>query len=776
MAVNVDRHLETFQSNVYPAMLKELADHLGVSMASLDRLGLGWVPIVKFKKGFNYQGWWVIPERDDKGEPVGLSLRSTSDFKVMFPGTKHGLIYAINPEHRRGSVGYKPGQQNWIRIAEAGIECPVCGKPDGCLISAEDPGDPRAAICIRQKDGANKPMRFGYLHILKEEGHISKTASLLSASDLPVLVVEGMTDTATALDMGFEAVGRPSNLACMDMLKDVLRGRKVIVIGENDEINPATGKRPGEEGMIAACQVLRTVCPEVKRILPPPGVKDLRAWKTAHDLTADDLLAYVEANAETKTDDVVIPDHRPLTYAQSYLMGNFRMAGRYTLRSFKNMWFKFKQGKYVMQEDYNVEKPLYPWAHNKYVNVENAKGETSIKRVEANKGWVTNVVDAMHAETMVDGIEAPCWINDAIGPNPKELIVFGNGIMHVPAYLAGEEDYMMDPTPDLFTLACLPFAFDPTAQCLEWRKFLRSSLGDEHDKIKLLQEYMGYCMTTDTSEHKFLILRGVTASGKSTIIDVVRELVGGDHFATPKFKDLMSDFGLAPLVGTLVAAMPDFRLPQNGDNMAVLELILNIVGEDAVQINRKFKDHLKNHKLMTRFLFGTNEFPSLPDHSGALKRRMMICEFKRSFAGREDRALRDKLAAEIPGIAVWALEGYRRLKEQNGFTEPVSMRDALSEWHRDASPVGTFIEECVEIKDGSEIVKQDLYNAFRQWCEERSIHPMSFSNFKQRFVASMPSTVGMDAKIQGTRKHSIFTGCKLVGWASKQYLGRPTNG
>lgn len=278
-------------------MLADLANQLGVKADSLRRLALGWAPIVEFKNGKNYQGWWVIPERDSNGEPVGLSLRSQDGCKVMLPGTKHGLIYEVNQDHERGGVGYQHGQHNWIRTMDAGQPCPVCGKPDGCVLSAECPDDPKAVICIRVKNGAMKPMKFGWLHIRKAEGNIKGSSSALPPSDDPVIVVEGMSDTAAVMDLGFVAVGRPSNLGCMDEFANLVRGRPCVIVGENDR--KSDGREPGKEGMIAAFKVLAKVSRDSVMLMPPGHVKDFRAWKVKYGLTREEFLRYVKEHGQT---------------------------------------------------------------------------------------------------------------------------------------------------------------------------------------------------------------------------------------------------------------------------------------------------------------------------------------------------------------------------------------------------------------------------------------------------------------------------------------------
>jgi hypothetical protein len=144
--------------------------HLGVTAASLRRLALGWAPIVTFKKGPNFSGWWAIPERDADGVPIGISLRSQSDMKVMYPGSKHGLVYEVNPKHERGGEGYAAGASNGSgRWSRRPVPCVSASLTAACSTRTNLPTR-KPSASARRPWCENSPMKFGYLHILKAEG------------------------------------------------------------------------------------------------------------------------------------------------------------------------------------------------------------------------------------------------------------------------------------------------------------------------------------------------------------------------------------------------------------------------------------------------------------------------------------------------------------------------------------------------------------------------------------------------------------------------------
>ncbi|HAU38884.1 MAG TPA: hypothetical protein DCX07_14365 [Phycisphaerales bacterium] len=98
---------------------------------------------------------------------------------------------------------------------------------------------------------------------------------LFLPADLPKIgtlaICEGVTDTAAALDLGQEAVGRPSCNCGASILAVLARGRDVVIVGDNDP--------PGRHGAesLASCLVGR--CSTVRILYPPEGIKDLRQWR-----------------------------------------------------------------------------------------------------------------------------------------------------------------------------------------------------------------------------------------------------------------------------------------------------------------------------------------------------------------------------------------------------------------------------------------------------------------------------------------------------------------
>lgn len=131
-------------------------------------------------------------------------------------------------------------------------------------------------------------IRIRYPSGLKAAERGSKQG-LFIPSDLPsdgvLLLCEGPTDTAAALDLAFGSVGRPSCNSGVRMLTTLARGRDVVIAGDTDT--------PGRNGAEALASELVLHCPSVCLVYPPDGVKDLRQWKAA-GVTRGQLQSVIE--------------------------------------------------------------------------------------------------------------------------------------------------------------------------------------------------------------------------------------------------------------------------------------------------------------------------------------------------------------------------------------------------------------------------------------------------------------------------------------------------
>jgi len=105
-----------------------------------------------------------------------------------------------------------------------------------------------------------------------------------------VFICEGPTDTAAMLDLGFNAIGRPSCMGATDLICEFVAGRSAVAI-------MADRDGPGMDGAERLAHSLRSIVGKVLVMSPPDGHKDVRAWYCGGQLRKEDALDYIKAES-----------------------------------------------------------------------------------------------------------------------------------------------------------------------------------------------------------------------------------------------------------------------------------------------------------------------------------------------------------------------------------------------------------------------------------------------------------------------------------------------
>jgi hypothetical protein len=136
---------------------------------------------------------------------------------------------------------------------------------------------------LRYPDGAKLALKGG-----KEGLFVPGDLTTTSGS---LFIAEGPTDTAALLDMGFDAVGRPSCTGGVRHILDFVaaaRWLSAVIVADTDA--------PGQAGARSLAAALAVRCRDVRVITPPHPFKDARAWKQG-GATREEVEALVGAAA-----------------------------------------------------------------------------------------------------------------------------------------------------------------------------------------------------------------------------------------------------------------------------------------------------------------------------------------------------------------------------------------------------------------------------------------------------------------------------------------------
>lgn len=157
----------------------------------------------------------------------------------------------------------------------------------------------------------------------------------------PVYLVEGASDVLALTALGKAVIGRPSNMAGVDLLGKLLKNlpsdRPIVVLGEQDE--KRNGKWPGRDGAWwTSRRLTETLGRRVPWSFPPGDAKDVRSWcqsklrpdsgSDAWSVAGEEFVAGLDDNDPPK--DAEEPDQEPeqprfqFIDAVDFLAGDYR--------------------------------------------------------------------------------------------------------------------------------------------------------------------------------------------------------------------------------------------------------------------------------------------------------------------------------------------------------------------------------------------------------------------------------------------------------------------
>ncbi len=283
-------------------------------------------------------------------------------------------------------------------------------------------------------------------------------------------------------------------------------------------------------------------------------------------------------------------------------------------------------------------------------------------------------------------------------------------------------------TPEYQSTVQISARYDDSAECPQFLEFLGGVLPDtEH---ALIQEILGYLLVPINKAQKSFVFTGASNAGKSTLLSVAQDvLLGSENVSNIPWQSLSDRFKTAEIFGKLANIFADLPSKSMDDN----GMFKALTGEDYITAERKNKDPF-SFRPYARMVFSCNEMPrNYGDRSDGFFRRLIIIRFDRSIPESDrDPDLREKLSVERDGILMWALAGLRRLMANSyRFSETSRTRTELRKYKVESNSALSFVEECCFVNADAECMREDLFQAYREYCHKNGLKAMSQANFNK---------------------------------------------
>ncbi|MDZ5014703.1 DNA primase [Clostridium perfringens] len=300
-------------------------------------------------------------------------------------------------------------------------------------------------------------------------------------------------------------------------------------------------------------------------------------------------------------------------------------------------------------------------------------------------------------------------------------------------------------TPSYLSTVQLNVEYNPQVDCPQFKKFLNEVL--DCKLIPLVQEIVGYLLTTNTASQKAFVFWGPARTGKSTLLWVVEYLLlGKKNVSNIPWQEIGDKFKTAELLGKLANVFSD--LPSKSiDDTGIFKVV---TGEDYLMAEKKNKNPFK-FKPFARLVFSCNELPrNYVDRTEGFYRRLIIVPFNRQIEkSKIDKALKYKFQREKEGIFNWALEGLKRLYENNfEFSENELTDGVKKEYKRENNNVISFVEECCELDGLFSCSRIEIYEAYKEFCVEAGLKALSQIKFNKELEGNFNITRSRSGKLR----------------------------
>jgi P4 family phage/plasmid primase-like protien len=337
------------------------------------------------------------------------------------------------------------------------------------------------------------------------------------------------------------------------------------------------------------------------------------------------------------------------------------------------------------------------------------------------------------------------WTNGLEGT----FVALRNGILEI------ETGELLEHSHEFFSFTTLPFDYAPEAKCPEFERFL-ASIWDDQETRDAMKLWAGYMLIPDMAEQKFAMILGASRGGKGTLASILTELLGERNCASCTLTTLASEFGLSSLVGKRAVFFHDAQKVSGSLGDIATERLKSITGNDPQSINRKNKDYI-SMKLPVKIVLVCNKVPNFVNSRGAMTNRMIVFPIKKTFHGREDLKLLEKLRKELPGIFNWALEGAKLLQtgarlfqSQTGeeeLKEVIEVLEPLAGFTNSGLEVATDPFEGDELDDGDHFIStEDMYEQYKRWCDETGHRAKAFERFASEVKPWLPPGVAYTSR------------------------------
>lgn len=276
---------------------------------------------------------------------------------------------------------------------------------------------------------------------------------------------------------------------------------------------------------------------------------------------------------------------------------------------------------------------------------------------------------------------------------------------------------------DDFLTKKAPVVFDPLADCPKFDEFMRFIFNRDDETIHWILKALGYSLTGNIGESCFFICYGLGANGKTTLIEIVMQLLGSD-FATPakfstfivsKLKD--SKYELAQFQDKRLVTSVEPRKAGHLDE----EVIKQMTGGDMIRARDIYERDVTYYPEFKLWLAMNNK-PRIVGTDDGIWRRVRLIPFQMQIPDsmRVKEFHKVLFGEEGPGILNRLIQGCLDWRKE-GLGMSGAIEQATREFRASQNVIQSFFDEHTILGQNNLHAKAgSLYKAYVAWAEQQN--------------------------------------------------------
>jgi len=334
---------------------------------------------------------------------------------------------------------------------------------------------------------------------------------------------------------------------------------------------------------------------------------------------------------------------------------------------------------------------------------------------------------------------------------PLDLIPVINGVYNRASRT------LLPHSPDYKFTFQFPVAFDPEATCPLTSAFFDQIF--DSDQRMLVEEWLGYYFYRNYQFKKAIIFVGEGDTGKTTLLQVINNLIGLKNISGISLQKMATDkFAAAQMFEKHANVWDDL----DSKDVSGTGNFKIATGGGSIGGEYKFGNQFMFVNF-AKLTFACNKIPDVSDFDdNAYFNRWLVVRFENTLEKKISNFIQTLTTdAERSGLFNLAMVGLDRLLANGGFSYNKTALDIKKEMMRSSSSVAQFVAERLEQENGSEITKEDLYDSYSQYCADKGIAAETIKFFGQRlqnyatYVTEGLMTVPGKSRARGWRNAKV---------------------